>query len=213
MAFRAFLRCGFVKKNLSAGNHAQRLVTKITFHIGVPALQRELSPLIVIKRGGHPSRDVVAVGARRLSGLREELTAVFIRVAFLAVLRCALELRLFRARHRFVARTTRDRPMCSKQRKLRLAVVEAVHIGPRPGVVTSFAAKGRAVWPMPSHSVLKLPVMRVRMASGAAAVLEAERQNLIGAMRHLRLVAIVAGNGRVSASQRISRLSMLCDGE
>ena len=95
MAFRALLRCRLVKEYLIARNHAQSFVTEIAFHVGVTALQRELRPLIVIKRGGHPSRHIVALCARRLSGLRDELTAVFIPVAFLAVLRCALKPRLF----------------------------------------------------------------------------------------------------------------------
>ena len=95
MAFRAFLRCRFVKENLSTGNRVKSLVAEITFDVGVPTLQRELRSLVVIKRGGHPSRDVVAVRAPRFSGLRDKLTAVLIRVAFLAVLRSALKLRLF----------------------------------------------------------------------------------------------------------------------
>ena len=94
MAFRAFLRCRLVKKNLSARNHAQGFVTKITFDVGVPALERKLRSLIVIKYRGHPSRDVMAVGARRFSSFRDELTAVFIYVAFLAGLRSPFKLRL-----------------------------------------------------------------------------------------------------------------------
>jgi len=95
VAFRALLRCRLVKENLIAGNHAQGFVTKITFDVGVPALERELRSFVVIKRGGHPSRDIVAVCARRFPGLRDELTAVFIRVAFFATLRCPFELRFF----------------------------------------------------------------------------------------------------------------------
>jgi len=100
----------------------------------------------------------------------------------------------------------------SEQRKLRLAVVESIHVGPRPGVVASFAPKRRAVRPMPRHAVIELPMMRVFMTSGATAIFKAERQNLIRAVRHLRLVAIVAGNSRVRARKGVSRFAMFCDG-
>jgi len=94
VAFGALLRRRLVKKNVSAGNHTKSLVAEIAFDVSVTALERELGSLIVIKRGGHPSRDIMAVCAGCLSGLRDELTAVFIRVAFFALLRCAFKLRL-----------------------------------------------------------------------------------------------------------------------
>ena len=98
MAFRALQRRRLVEKNLFAGNLSHSLVTKSTFDIGVPALERELRSLIVIKGRRHPSRHIVTIGARRLSGLCDKLAAVWVHVAFLALLGCSLKLRLFRAR-------------------------------------------------------------------------------------------------------------------
>ena len=103
--------------------------------------------------------------------------------------------------------------MRSEQWELRLAVVESVHIGPRPSVVTGLAAKRGAVGPTPRHAVLKLTVMGVLMASCAAAVFKVEGQNLIRAMRHLRLVTIVARDGYVRARQGVFRIAMLGNGE
>ena len=95
MAFGALQRRGLIKKNLLAGDRSECLVTQITFDVGVPALERELRSFIVIKNGGHPSCDIVAVCARRFPGFGDdELTAVFIRVTLFAGLRCPLKLRL-----------------------------------------------------------------------------------------------------------------------
>ena len=95
MASRALQRCRLVKQNLLAGNLTRDCVTAVTFHVGVAALERELSSLVVIKRRWHPSLHVVAVRARRFSCFCSELTAVPVRVAFLAALGRSLELRLF----------------------------------------------------------------------------------------------------------------------
>ena len=97
MTFRALQRRRLVKENLFAGDLPHGLVTKVTLHVGVTALERELRPLIVIKCRRHPSHYVVAVCARRFSRLCHELPAVGVRVAFLAALRCSFELCLLRA--------------------------------------------------------------------------------------------------------------------
>ena len=103
--------------------------------------------------------------------------------------------------------------MSPKQWKFRLTVVKSVHIGPRPSIVTGLAPKRRAVRPPPRHAVLELAVMWVLMARRAATVFETEGQNFIRAVRHLRLVAIVAGDGHVCPREGIFRIAMLGDGE
>jgi hypothetical protein len=97
MASRALQRCGLVKQNLLAGNLTRDCVTTVTFHVGVTTLERELSSLVVIKCRRHPSLYVVAVRAGRFSCFCSELTAMPVRMAFLAALGRSLELCLFRA--------------------------------------------------------------------------------------------------------------------
>lgn len=97
MAFRALQRRRLVEKNFLAGNLAHSFVTKITFYVGMSALQRELRSLIVIKNRRHPSRNVVAVRTRCFARFCNKLPTMPVRVAFFALLRRSLKLRLFRA--------------------------------------------------------------------------------------------------------------------
>jgi hypothetical protein len=94
MAFCAFQRRRLVKEDFLAGNLTDTCVTAVTFDVGVPALERELSSLIVIERRRYPSLHVMTVCARRFSRLCNELAAVRVHVATLAVLWRSLELRL-----------------------------------------------------------------------------------------------------------------------
>jgi hypothetical protein len=112
-----------------------------------------------------------------------------------------------------MAQTAGDRSVRPQQWELCLTVIEPVDICPRLCVVASFAAKRRAVRPMPRHAVLKLTMMGILMARRAVAVFKSERQNFVGTMRDLWLMAITAGDGHVCAGQGVSRLSMLCDRE
>lgn len=82
-------------------------------------------------------------------------------------------------------------------------MVEPFHLSPGLRVVASFAAKLRAVRPLPLHAVPKLSVMWIRVTRRAALVTKVERQYFIRASGGANLVAVHAGNRDVRASQRI----------
>ncbi len=95
VACRALQWRRLVKEDLLAGNLTHNRVTAVAFHVGMPALERELSSFIVIECRRYPSLHVMAVCAWRFSRLCNELAAVWIHVATLAALRRSLKLRLF----------------------------------------------------------------------------------------------------------------------
>jgi hypothetical protein len=104
-----------------------------------------------------------------------------------------------------------DRPMTSKQRKLRLAVVKAPKVYPRFCVVACFAPKQTAISPPTCHPLAKFSVVRIRMAGRATAIFKMERRNFVDRVGDSHLVAVIAWNGHVCACQRKLGLSMLDD--
>ena len=92
-------------------------------------------------------------------------------------------------------------------------MVEAVHFRPGTRVVASFTTEDSAVRTTPRHPLAKLPVVRILMAGGARFVCEVKRQDLVGALRHGRLVTLIAGHRGMSARQRELRLLMHCNRE
>ncbi len=144
MACLAFHRDWFVIQDRFAFNEFDLGVAFIACHIGMPALQRKTCPLVVVKLGWDPALLSMTVGALRLSFtavMGQKLPAVWVGVARLAVVRCALELDLFRSGPHFVTSATSNRPVSSQQWESRLGVVEAAYFGPGAGVMAGFAAE------------------------------------------------------------------------
>ena len=71
-----------------------------------------------------------------------------------------------------------------------------------------FTAEDSAVRSAPRHPLAKFSVVRILMAGGARFVRKVKRQDLVGAMRHGRLVTLIAGHRGMSARQRELRLLM-----
>lgn len=106
------------------------IVTTITFHSGMAALQWKWCPLVMIEEGWHPSLRVMAVRAGGLPCLRSELPAVRINVTALTFLGRVFELDFLCAGKRFMTRAAGHRSVSAKERKLGLAVIETRHLGP-----------------------------------------------------------------------------------
>lgn len=79
--------------------------------------------------------------------------------------------------------------------------------------MTRLAAKQSPIGAFALHAVVEFTVMRIDVASGTSAVLEMERQNLVGTIRCAHLMAFAARYGHMCSRQRKFRLSMLGDGE
>lgn len=110
----------------------------------MPAPQWEACPLVVVERGWGPALLRMAVGALRFSittVMGQKLPAVWVGVARLAVVRCALELNLFCSEFRFVTSTASDCPVSSQQGKACLGMVEAAYFAPGTGGMAGFAAE------------------------------------------------------------------------
>ena len=82
-------------------------------------------------------------------------------------------------------------------------MVEPFHLSPGLSIVTSFAAKSRAVRSLPLHAVLKFPVMWIHVTGRATLVPKVEGQNFIRASAGANLVAVHAGHSNVRSSERI----------
>lgn len=67
--------------------------------------------------------------------------------------------------------------------------------------MASFAPEGRPVASLLLHAVAELPAVRVHMARGAGLILKSKRQNLVCAVRHPGLVALIARHSCMCARQ------------
>ena len=200
MTCRALQGCGLIEEHSFAGDEPNRIVTALTFHALVAALQRKLRALVVIECGRHPSLRGVALRARNFLPSGDELAAMRIGMALLAPLRRSLELDFLLTWSWFVATVAGHCPMSPEQREFRLAVVEALDVYPRFRVVACFAAKGSAIRPAACHPIVEFSMVRIGVAGRATAIFKMERQDFVGRVRHPRFVAVVAGNGYVRAS-------------
>ena len=81
-------------------------------------------------------------------------------------------------------------------------MVEAAYFRPGTRIVAPFTTEDSAVRTTPRHPLAKFSVMRILMAGGARFVCKAKRQDLVGPVRHGRLVALIAGHRGMSARQR-----------
>jgi len=102
--------------------------------------------------------------------------------------------------------------MGAEQRKFRLRVIEAVDVVPGFGAVAGFAAEGGSVGALAGHFLIELTLMRILVASGAVAVLKAERKDFVSAPCKADLVAVRAGYRRVCSSERVPGFAMFRDG-
>lgn len=93
---------------------------------------------VVVECGRDPTLRIVAIRARRLSGLRE-LAGMRVFVTILTNLRSAFELHHFCARGDLVTIAALYASMRAEQRELRLGVIKTRDVRPRPRVVARFA--------------------------------------------------------------------------
>jgi len=108
----------------------------------VPARQGELGALIVVKGGGGPVLDRVAIRAQRHSVFVfwGKLFSMRVIVARFTILGCSFELCLLRTRGCLMAIATRYAAVRPLQRKFRFRMVEASNIDPGTHVVAGLAA-------------------------------------------------------------------------
>ena len=213
MAIRAVFRRGFVEQNVLALDVSLQRVAHRATHICVSARQRELSTLVVVKRGGRPALIHVAITALGDSVLGGKLTAVRVCVAPLTILRGALELNFVRTGGHFVTFVARNCAMRPYQSKFRFRMVEAADIDPGPGAMAGFAAQRGSICAFLRHTVLELALVGIGMASDASAVLEMERQNLVCSSGQSYFVALRAGDGHMRPGQHKAGVLVLGDCE
>src|SRR5258708_1241205 len=130
VACRALQGCGLVEKHPFAGDEPNRIVTALTFHALVAALQRKLRALVVIKGGRHPPLRGVTLRAWNFLRSGDELAGMRIGMALIATLRRSLELDFLLTWSWFVATVAGHCPMSPEQGKFCLAVVEALDVYP-----------------------------------------------------------------------------------
>jgi hypothetical protein len=76
-----------IEKNVLTLNRPEQIMTLVTFHVRVPALQWKVGAEVMIEGRRRPSHDIVAIGADRFSLLGSELPAMSVQVTDLALLR------------------------------------------------------------------------------------------------------------------------------
>ncbi len=77
--------------------------------------------------------------------------------------------------------------------------------------MTGFASLRRPIGAAPRHALIEFAVVRVGVTCSAVAILETERQDLIGASGGADFVTSGARHGRVGSSQRETRVAMFGD--
>jgi hypothetical protein len=205
----ASLRRRLVKQHIFAIHFALELMARTACDILVSTLQREFS-LLVIKQRRLPLIGVVAL--RALERPFAELLGMRILVALIASYRRIGEVHMDHVPFHvggLVAVDALHRPMRSIESKLRGRVIEPGHVVPVLGLVARLASHRLAVRREHRHALRKLSMMDVFMACRAGNGVE-----VIKSYRRTqhRLMAIVAGNGHVRASQRIRALLVHRDG-
>lgn len=192
---------GLVEENSFSGNQTRQPVAGPTLHVAVGPLQRKCAPLIVIKKRWLPFGAVVTTCAGRCVALGE-LPAVDIFVAILTLGGGSLEIHIDQpGLHvgRLVTVNARRGPMRSQQRKRGFGMIKPGQFPPGFRRVARLAAYSSPVRSQHLHAFLELPLVRVRVTTGAGQFFPAIKgcwpRLEIGGL----LVAIAAGNCDMSA--------------
>ena len=204
----ALSRCGLIEDYALPTYIAFQFVTVAAWDVTVRTRKRERRAFVVIEQRRLPSRRVMATGAIGSVSTSSKLTSVRVLMAGKALLRSFVEVHILQAgllRWRTMAVAARHAPVGPKKRKLRFRVVETVELFPVRGCVAGLAAKGGAVGALGLHALPELAFVRIKMASGAGAVLKPVFHRNRRAGRH-RLVAIRADHRNVRAGQWKARL-------
>ena len=171
MAIGAFGGSEAVKDHGFTADRPSLRMALVTGHIGMSPGQRKGSAFIVIESRRRPPFRVVAVRAMRFVVLGE-LPGMHIGVTNLAGLGRSFEDSFVSAGRNQMARTA-GRPRDARQQwKLGFRMIETFRIDPGVHVMASLAAQRRTVSALLSHACLELAVVRVRVTSGATAILE-----------------------------------------
>jgi len=211
MTSRTFFRRGLVKQNGFALHHSGQFVTTGAAHVLVRATQCERSTLVVIKQRRFPFHAVVTLGAARNSGLCE-LVRMHVLMAVLTLHGSGFEIDIQQVGFkiwRLVAIDARRSAMRAQQSEFRLRVIESREFPPALGDVTRLAPSLRPVSADSLHAFLKLPLMRIVMATGAvqiAPVIDDGRLRL--KLRRL-FMAVGTRNGDVPSRKYEMRFLML----
>lgn len=103
--------------------------------------------------------------------------------------------------------------MRPEQRKRCLGMIKPLQIFPRIRRMTRLTTRRLAVHPDLFHGLVELALMRVLMAHGARAVVEAVDHRVFGLGSGTLLMAVTAGGRDMAASERETRLLVLRQGE
>ena len=201
MAVHTSLWRRFIEEHRFALNVFLQAVALRTPDIFVATGKWKLRPLVVIESRGRPALHRVAVSAGSHAILGRELRAVRVSVTTVTILRCVLKLNLIRAGKRLMAIAATYDSVRPLQIEFRFGMIESFDINPGAHVVASFAAQRRSIRSLCRHAIFEFTLVDIGMARGAGAVLEMERQDLIGAPGQADLVAFRARNCCMGSGQ------------
>lgn len=173
MACGAVLGRRLVEENRLCGHHFRQFVAVGAPNVLMRSSEREIGPLLMVKRRRLPLDAVVAVGAPRDIGLRE-LLAVDVLMAILALKRSNLEIHIDQLGFqvwRLVAINAGRRLMGSEQREFCLRVVERRQFFPGFSGVTSLAASRGTIRALLLHALFELALVNICVATGAVEIL------------------------------------------
>jgi hypothetical protein len=180
VAISTVLGGGFVKQDWLALNLSLQGMAHRAAHILVPSRQRKLRASIVVEGGRRPTLLHVASPTLCDSILSDKLGAMRIRMTSFAICGGTLELNFVGTGGNLVAFITGYGAMSTEQRKFGFRMVEASNVDPGSGDVTAFASQCSAIGALLCHPRVEFSLMRIRVTGSARAVLEMERQYLVG---------------------------------
>ena len=171
-----FLRRRLVEEHGPALEWSSGGVAGLATHALMSARQRETRAPLVIEEGRFPLGCIVAVGAGRDVVRISELRAMNVLMALLTPGGRRLEVHIhhsgFQVR-RLVAVDTGCTTMSAQKREGGFRVIEFLQISPGGGGMASLAAGWCAIGLALLNAILELSFMRIGMADGTGAVLEA----------------------------------------
>ena len=179
-------------------------VALVAGHQGMPSRQWQGSAPVVVECRRHPAFGGVTVIAVSLRIL-VELPRMHIHVTVFALCRRALEDRGVGAGLDHMAGAAGGRAVSPDQWEAGFRMIESLRIDPRPDVMASLAAQGRAIGAFLGHAVFEFAMVRIHVARGATLVFEMKRQFCVDPTLGPCLVALDAGNHRMRAFQRETR--------
>ena len=185
-------------------------------NVSMCTLQRELRARLMVEQRRFPFGGVVALRAAWVRAVPRKLVCVDVFVAPFAPPRRRFEDYVPHGQlkiRRLVATPARDAAMTSHQVECRGGMIEAGNLRPSLCGMAGLASDGNPLRSCFLHPLGELAAVGIFMAARTGEIAEAVRDRESSAQGLLRLMAIAAGHGHVSAGQREARPPMPIEGK